>query len=144
DICRCCNKISCNNFEVLSNTIRKLEEDARLAAEIGQSLLHEHEKTVVESKKIRNDLESQFIQTLDETIIDLEISNNRCSQLGAELKERDIEVEKLRVFKFMARQADIREDTLRAKLEDTKQELALSRKTELTLESKHKKLTSKY
>jgi hypothetical protein len=44
----------------------------------------------------------------------------------------------------MARQADIREDTLRAKLEDIKQELAISRKAELTLESKYKKLKTKY
>lgn len=59
DICRCCNKMNCNNFEILSSTIRKLEDDARLAAEIGQSLLHEHEKTVVESSKIRYGLEAQ-------------------------------------------------------------------------------------
>lgn len=57
------------------------------------------------------------IQALDETTSDLDICNNRCLQLGSELKLRNNEVEKLRIFKFMARQADIREDTLRAKVE---------------------------
>jgi urease beta subunit len=53
---------------------------------------------------------------LDETVIDLENSNDRCIQLGSELKLKMNEVEKLRIFKFMARQADIREDNLRAKV----------------------------
>ncbi|KAL7314050.1 hypothetical protein PS15m_007708 [Mucor circinelloides] len=83
-------------------------------------------------------------KALDETTSDLDICNSRCLQLGSELKSKNNEVEKLRIFKFMARQADIREDTLRAKLEDVKQELAVSRKAELTLESKHKKLRTKY
>lgn len=44
----------------------------------------------------------------------------------------------------MARQADIREDNLMSALEDVKQELAASRKSELLLESKYKKLKLKY
>jgi hypothetical protein len=57
-----------------------------------------------------------FNKTLDETTSDLEICNNRCLQLGTELKAKNNEIEKLRVFKFMARQADVREETLRAKV----------------------------
>lgn len=53
---------------------------------------------------------------MDETAVDLETSNHRCLQLGSELKCKIQELEKLRIFKFMARQADIREDTLRAKV----------------------------
>lgn len=53
---------------------------------------------------------------MDETAVDLETSNYRCLQLGSELKCKIHELEKLRIFKFMARQADIREDTLRAKV----------------------------
>ena len=34
DICRCCNQNDCENFETISSTIRKLENDARLAAGI--------------------------------------------------------------------------------------------------------------
>lgn len=49
-------------------------------------------------------------------MIDLEASNDRCIQLGHELKSKISEVEKLRIFKFMARQADFREDNLRAQV----------------------------
>jgi hypothetical protein len=56
------------------------------------------------------------MKTLDEATSDLDIANNRCSQLGAELRSKINEVEKLGILKFMARQADIREDTLRAKV----------------------------
>ncbi|KAF1803972.1 hypothetical protein FB192DRAFT_1278196, partial [Mucor lusitanicus] len=187
DTCRCCNQNDCENLETITSTIRKLENDARLAAVIGQSLLQKHEQFVAESNDMKQQLEQQvdllqdkmreleqsliesdtckqeYLQdknkstwecqklqkvrcgyALDETTSDLDICNNRCLQLGSELKQRNNEVEKLRIFKFMARQADIREDTLRAKLEDVKQELAVSRKAELTLESKHKKLRTKY
>ncbi|KAI8087410.1 hypothetical protein BDF21DRAFT_335525 [Thamnidium elegans] len=173
DTCRCCNQNECENLETLSSAIRKLEGDSRLAAEIGQSLLHKHEQFVSESNDIKSGLEQELQELrdkvheleqnlsdsdnykrdliqekdksiLDETAVDLENSNHRCLQLGSELKSKINEVEKLRIFKFMARQADIREDTLRAKLEDIKQELAVSRKTELTLESKYKKLKTKY
>lgn len=34
DICRCCNQNDCENLETISSTIRKLENDARLAAGI--------------------------------------------------------------------------------------------------------------
>ncbi|KAI7888099.1 uncharacterized protein EV154DRAFT_605078 [Mucor mucedo] len=182
DTCRCCHRNECENLEILSSAIRKLEGDSRLAAEIGQSLLHKHEQFVSESDDIKNGLEQELEELrdkvreleqsltdsdnskqdlvqekdrsiwemqktqkiLDETAVDLETSNHRCLQLGSELKSKIQELEKLRIFKFMARQADIREDTLRAKLEDIKQELAVSRKTELTLESKYKKLKTKY
>ncbi|CEP08056.1 hypothetical protein [Parasitella parasitica] len=182
DICRCCNQSDCENLETMSSTIRKLENDARLAAVIGQSLLEKHERFVTESNDMKQQLEQQvellhdriheleqsliesdackqeyqqeknksvwecqkMQKTLDETTSDLDLCNSRCLQLGSELKSKNNEVEKLRIFKFMARQADIREDTLRAKLEDVKQELAVSRKAELTLESKHKKLRTKY
>lgn len=38
DTCRCCNQNECENLETISNTIRKLESDARLAA--GKSTYH--------------------------------------------------------------------------------------------------------
>lgn len=34
DTCRCCNQNDCENLETISSTIRKLENDARLAAGI--------------------------------------------------------------------------------------------------------------
>ncbi|KAI9250931.1 hypothetical protein BDA99DRAFT_522244 [Phascolomyces articulosus] len=180
--CGCCGQIDCEIFEALGNTVKKLEGDARLAAEIGQSLLHKHESYILESKQVKADLEQQLDEarekaqqleqlledadctrrelldehsktswesqktqkTLRETAADLEVANARCTQLMNELKAETMEVDKLRIFKFMVRQADVREENLRAKLEDTKQELAVSRKTELTLESKHRKLKSRY
>ncbi|KAI8146255.1 hypothetical protein BJV82DRAFT_410639 [Fennellomyces sp. T-0311] len=181
-ICRCCGQPNCENFEALANTVRKLEGDARLAAEIGQSLLHKHETYVVEANQSKADLEQQLDEarekgrhleqlledadatrqelieqnnksnwewqktqkTLRETAADLEVANARCAQLANELRAETMEVDKLRIFKFMVRQADVREENLRAKLEDTKQELAIARKTELTLDSKHRKLKSRY
>ncbi|ORY94188.1 hypothetical protein BCR43DRAFT_532171 [Syncephalastrum racemosum] len=140
-ICECCRQPDCPHFEALASTIRKLEGDTRLAAEIGQSLLHKHEAHALESTRIKQDLERQILQ---ETAADLEAANARCTHLTTELRARTMEVDKLRIFKFMVRQADIREENLRAKLEDAKQELAVSRKAELTLESKHKKFMAKY
>jgi hypothetical protein len=43
----------------------------------------------------------------------LDLVNQRCTLLESELKLQSGEVDSLRVFKVMARQADIREDTLR-------------------------------
>ncbi|KAI8875585.1 hypothetical protein K501DRAFT_233480 [Backusella circina FSU 941] len=182
ETCPCCKKVDCENMDTLASAIRKLEGDARLAAEIGQSLLHKHEQSVITSTEIKSNLEEQLGQlrekvrelehslleadikkqeleeekdksiweyqktqkTLDETVIDLEAANHRCIQLGSELKQKSSEVDALRVFKIMARQADIREDALRVMLEDNKHELGISRKKELSLESKHRKLKAKY
>lgn len=81
---------------------------------------------------------------MDETLADMEACNQRSNQLTNELDIKTREVEKLRTYKQMARQADIQEDNLRSALEDMKQELAVSRKAELSLDSKYKKLKSKY
>lgn len=83
-------------------------------------------------------------QILDETQLEAESCNQRSNQLINELNIKTKEVEKLRACKLMARQADIREDNLMSALEDVKQELAASRKSELLLESKYKKLKLKY
>lgn len=107
---------------------------------------------------------------MEEITQDFEKANERCVQIGNELKNKTKEVEKLRIFKFMVRQADYREDMLRSQvksilqrcvdvtltylsmncfvcnvqLEDTNQELAVSRKKELMLESKYKNLKTRY
>ncbi|KAG1383988.1 hypothetical protein G6F61_000863 [Rhizopus arrhizus] len=182
DTCACCGKNDCEALEDFNKTVKKLESDTRLAAEIGQGLLHKHETFVAESNqqtaKLNKQLEECHIRihdleqsldfvesskdellkeknklyreqqkkrkTLDETISDLEIANERCQQLSAELESKNNELEKLRVFKFMVRQSEVREETLTSKLEDTHQELAICRKNELLLESKIKKLKMKY
>lgn len=53
---------------------------------------------------------------MQETTVDLEKANERCIDLGNELKNKTKEVEKLRIFKFMVRQADYREDMLRSQV----------------------------
>ncbi|RCH84018.1 hypothetical protein CU098_000891, partial [Rhizopus stolonifer] len=81
---------------------------------------------------------------LDETISDLEMANEKCKQLSIELESKSNELEKLRLFKFMVRHSESREEVLTSKLEDTNQELALCRRNELVLESKIKKLKTRY
>ncbi|KAI7870711.1 hypothetical protein BDF14DRAFT_1768510 [Spinellus fusiger] len=180
--CCCCGHMECSHLIAFTKAIRKLEGDTRLAAEIGQGLLHKHELFVLESSQIKAFLEQQLdtsceqIKSLQQqveetdssrhdllerinrttreyqktqklvenTSADLDMANTRCLQLTEELKKKTLEIEKLRVVKFMMRQAETREETLRSKLEDTKQELASTRKNELGLESKHKKLRVKY
>ncbi|KAI9250274.1 hypothetical protein BY458DRAFT_493915 [Sporodiniella umbellata] len=191
DSCRCCNKTHCENLNIFVQTIKKLEDDSRLAAEIGQSLLQKHEQYVTETSEARLGLEEQLLDTqgrvleleqlliqsdtikldleqeknrmtwewqktqkvceksqinlvmkaLDETLTDMETCNQRSNKLFNELSIRTREVEKLQACKSMASQG---EDELRSALEDAEQELADSRKAELSLESKYKKLKTKY
>ncbi|RCI06004.1 hypothetical protein CU098_009115 [Rhizopus stolonifer] len=122
--------------ESLQDKIRELEQSLTESEYLKQEYLEEKTKLIWECQRTQ--------KSLEETTADLDQSNSRCLQLGSELKSKIGEIEKLRVFKLMARQADVREETLRTKLEDLKQELAVSRKAELTLENKHKKLKAKY
>ncbi|KAK4519380.1 uncharacterized protein ATC70_009615 [Mucor velutinosus] len=182
EVCRCCSRQNCEHLEYYNRTMKKLESDTRLAAEIGQGLLHKHETYVAESSQQRAQLEKQLNECheriagleqsldevenqkddiakeknkwlweyqkrqkiLDETVADLEMTNEKCSQLEMDLKIKESELQKLRLYKFMARHAESNEATLTSKLEDTNQELAICRKNELVLESKIKKLKIRY
>ncbi|KAL7311040.1 hypothetical protein PS15m_008856 [Mucor circinelloides] len=182
EVCRCCSRQNCENLEYYNRTMKKLESDTRLAAEIGQGLLHKHETYVTESNQQRAQLEKQLNECheriagleqsldevenqkddiskeknkwlweyqkrqkiLDETVADLEMTNEKCNQLEMDLKIKESELQKLRLYKFMARHAESNEATLTSKLEDTNQELAICRKNELVLESKIKKLKMRY
>ncbi|KAI8081475.1 uncharacterized protein BX664DRAFT_340480 [Halteromyces radiatus] len=81
---------------------------------------------------------------LNESVADLENTNNKCAALTEELERTKSELEKLQLFKVKSHQFDSREDTLQSKLEDTTQELIISRKNEMVLESKYKKLMARY
>ncbi|KAI7863609.1 hypothetical protein BDF14DRAFT_1733729 [Spinellus fusiger] len=161
EVCYCCEQSDCKSLVSLNKTMRKLESETRLAAEIGQSLLQKHEAHVLDTnhrtQALKNQLNTahekvaQLEQSLEEsenskqeTVADLETVNAKCTQLTQDLDVKYSQVEKLQVFKLMVRQADIREETLRCKLEDMSQELAVSRKHELMLEAKQKKLLSKF
>lgn len=56
---------------------------------------------------------------MNETLSDLEIVNEKYNQLSLELDEKTTELEKLRVFKFMVRNAELREETLTSKVHFT-------------------------
>ncbi|KAI8973557.1 hypothetical protein BDF20DRAFT_824113 [Mycotypha africana] len=171
--CQCCQQSNCKHFETTLSTIHKLEEDARLAAVIGQGLLQRHEQYICDANQLETRLEQKVsslrtkIEELEDSLLASDTAKQhyldernkcmrrlqrteklnecdaRCIQLEKELKLKMKEIERLSVFKLLAKQADIREEAITAKLEDLKQELAYSRKAELTLESKHKKLKAK-
>ncbi|KAF7725710.1 hypothetical protein EC973_009427 [Apophysomyces ossiformis] len=175
ETCRCCGQSDCDSLQRINKTIKKLESDARLAAEIGQSILeesnrrvsslqsqldesrirlHELEQILQESEAANRDLNDGKVklargcqktqQALDEIVKDLELANAKCAELSNDLECKNVEVEKLRIFKIMVRQADIREEALRSKLEDTRQELAISRRNEMILEARQKKLRTRW
>ncbi|KAI9313607.1 hypothetical protein BX666DRAFT_1978179 [Dichotomocladium elegans] len=159
----------------LEQEVRKHEQEARLAAEIGQTLLQNHEILKREAHEARSELEKKIErvkylervvadqdqayqdllekhhkviwesrktrQTLQETVEDLDAANHRNMQLSNELKTLNSEVAGLRTFKVKASK---REEGLRAKLDDIKQELAVARKAERSLESQQKKLKTRY
>ncbi|KAI7908057.1 uncharacterized protein BX663DRAFT_492832 [Cokeromyces recurvatus] len=182
EICRCCGKQDCESLDYFNRVVKKLETDTRLAAELGQGLLNQHEMYINESNQQKAHLKEQLkechekIQRLElisdeveneketilkeknkwlweyqkgkkilnETIADLEMSNEKCNQLTKELELKMKEIEKLRLFKFMVKQSESREELLTSKLKDTNQELTICRKNEVLLESKIKKLKMKY
>ncbi|ORX47458.1 hypothetical protein DM01DRAFT_253489 [Hesseltinella vesiculosa] len=158
EACPCCSHSQCPNYAPFYDSMHKLEDNTRLAAEIGQDLLLKHEalirdsnksKAIIEHQiqdfKIRVSTLEQFLEeSLQETAMELERVNERCIELGNELKHQAKQVERFRIFKVMAREADAREDGLRLQLDDTTQELALARKNALLLECKYKKLKTNY
>ncbi|KAI8140732.1 hypothetical protein BJV82DRAFT_622297 [Fennellomyces sp. T-0311] len=56
----CCGRSGCDNYQTWMHIVRKLENDARLAAEIGQSLLHQHEKFVQDTDQGRRMVQQQL------------------------------------------------------------------------------------
>lgn len=53
---------------------------------------------------------------VDETLSDLEIANEKYNQMSSDLDAKSAELEKLRIFKFMVRHAETREETLLSKV----------------------------
>ncbi|KAI9483514.1 MAG: hypothetical protein EXX96DRAFT_477915 [Benjaminiella poitrasii] len=123
-------------LEECHERIRRLELISDEMENEKETILKEKNKWLWEYQKSK--------KILDETIADLELSNDKCLQLSKELDLKSNEVEKLRIFKFMMKQSESREELLSSKLKDTNQELTICRKNELLLESKIKKLKTKY
>lgn len=53
---------------------------------------------------------------LDETLSDLEMANDKCNQLSIDLDIKTSELEKLRIFKFMVRNSETREESITSKV----------------------------
>ncbi|KAI9289813.1 hypothetical protein BC943DRAFT_356756 [Umbelopsis sp. AD052] len=178
----CCEQSTCPSSELFHDTIKRLEGESRLAAEIGQSLLLKYEKFVQEDEHRRREYEQKLFkteekikklrsinddlekhnedltlknnkltwehekaqQTINVLLSDLELSNHRVEKLAAENESKNAEIEKTRILRMLSRQADLRDELNETKIDDLKQELALSRKNEMFLESKHKKLLARY
>ncbi|KAI8340439.1 hypothetical protein BC941DRAFT_347680 [Chlamydoabsidia padenii] len=157
--CPCCQLPDCYSWKTTTKTIQKLEMETQLAAEIGQSLLQKNEEYMANLDDLKNRRLAQRLnrekdkwmwqyekseQILNESIADLETTNDKCAALTKDLEETKLEMEKLQQFKHKSHQFDTREDNLQSKLEDTKQELMISRKNELGWEMKYKKLVTRY
>ncbi|KAI7880457.1 hypothetical protein K492DRAFT_207547 [Lichtheimia hyalospora FSU 10163] len=178
----CCGQNDCPVLQSWTRTVQKLETDARLAAEIGQSLLQKHDKYVFETDKLKKDLHNKAHQyrerirdleqavqvsdtakqelhqdknkwywkwkrtqsTLDATAADLEIANNRCTQLSNELRRKELEIEKLQLFQIESREAHGREEILRAKLDDIQQEVNTLRKNDKASQSRMRAMKDKH
>ncbi|KAI8576623.1 hypothetical protein K450DRAFT_119685 [Umbelopsis ramanniana AG] len=59
----CCEQSTCASSELFHDTIKRLEGESRLAAEIGQSLLLKYEKFVQEDEQRRREYEQKVRKT---------------------------------------------------------------------------------
>lgn len=55
---------------------------------------------------------------MDETVSDLEIANEKYNQISVDMDTKTAELEKLRIFKFMVRHAETREESLISKVRE--------------------------
>ncbi|KAM3578328.1 hypothetical protein VKS41_009229 [Umbelopsis sp. WA50703] len=177
----CCEQPTCRSSELFQDTIKRLEGESRLAAEIGQSLLLKYEKCIHEDEQRRREYEQKLQkaeekirklrtinddlekhneeltlqnnkrsweyekaqQTIQSMSSDLEVTNHKVAKLTADNESKNAEIENS-ISRMLTRQADLRDEMNESKIGDLKQELALARKNELFLESKHKKLAARF
>ncbi|KAI9274541.1 hypothetical protein BDA99DRAFT_432039 [Phascolomyces articulosus] len=155
----CCGNESCENHHVWMQIIRKLENDARLAAAIGQSLLQQHEKYTMDTDQSKIVMEQQLdgyreqIHKLEQSLDasdtakqELDDEKNKCKwiNLSGTLREKEAEVERLQTFEKMTKQANVREDSLRSKLEDAQQEIETYQRKEKVSDARYKKMKEKH
>ncbi|SAL97191.1 hypothetical protein [Absidia glauca] len=79
-------------------------------------------------------------KNLNRSVKDLETAHVNCAVLAKELQQAKQKVEKLELFKSKSQQCYAHQDALRLKLEETKKELTLSKRSEATLTSENKRL----
>ncbi|KAI8575849.1 hypothetical protein K450DRAFT_259849 [Umbelopsis ramanniana AG] len=182
DINCCCGEIECPSQKQYEQSLQKAESDARLAAEIGQTLLHKHERYTMDAQAIQAELEQKIKlisaekkelerlnheakieneQAKDDRVRaiaererskkmveavqkDLEIISIRCKNLEDENQAKKSEIAEIKALQVIVAQSHSMEQTMQSKVDDLLQELSSVQKNEAAVESKYRKLKSRY
>ncbi|KAH8548862.1 hypothetical protein BGW37DRAFT_559711 [Umbelopsis sp. PMI_123] len=182
DISCCCGKGECQNQKRYEQNLQKAESDARLAAEIGQTLLQKHEHYALDAQTIQAELERKLKFISDEKKAlermnheakveneqakddraraiaerdrsrkmveavqkDLEIVSIRCKNLEDENQAKKTEIAEIKALQVIVAQSHSMEQTMQSKVDDLLQELSSAQKNEAAVESKYRKLKSRY
>ncbi|GAA5811722.1 hypothetical protein MFLAVUS_005163 [Mucor flavus] len=138
----CCNKPDCLQFQEFHDSYSKTENDALLAAEIGQILLQE------ENQDLRYELFKENYKELKQLRLENQQSNEMIKVLGIELKSKMKDYEELMIKNKLVKQlltvkSEIEEE-LKTQVSDLKQELSQLRKSETSMTGKLKRLNSSH
>ncbi|KAI7907673.1 uncharacterized protein BX663DRAFT_7505 [Cokeromyces recurvatus] len=147
----CCNKLECPQLKVFNESFKKTEEDAFLAAEIGQMLLLEKNN----NKEISIKEYNSFKETLQESKelyaenVDL---NKMITVLQSEIQllkeQHSVEIDhykrELERINYSKQELLNTEERHESQISDLKQELEHLQKTENHLRNKYKRLGSNY
>ncbi|KAK0561998.1 hypothetical protein OC844_002917 [Tilletia horrida] len=156
----CCNKSDCERANRAMNEWAALEEDLRLAAEIGQSLLHKHDAAVAALSKAqdehvqqRDSLMSRLTQSIREsaglqrqlaqTTLNLEAADASNRTLLSELDEARSATKTLKRSQARLSIVEKHIEKLARELNDARAETTSERKRAEVAEAKAKKLAGK-
>ncbi|KAI8078324.1 hypothetical protein BDF21DRAFT_42605 [Thamnidium elegans] len=138
----CCNKPDCLKLEEFHDSYDKTENDALLAAEIGQILLQE------ENQDLRYELFKENYKELKQLRLENQRSNEMIKVLDIELKSKIKDYEESMIKNKLVKQlltvkSEIEEE-LKTQISDLKQELSQLRKSETNMTGKLKRLNSSH
>ncbi|KAK0545948.1 hypothetical protein OC861_004944 [Tilletia horrida] len=156
----CCNKTDCERAIRAMSEWAALEEDLRLAAEIGQSLLHKHDAAVAALSKTqeehvtqRDSLMSRLTQSIRESsnlqrqlaqsTLNLEAADASTRALLAELDQARSSTQALKRAQSKLHALEKHAEALTREAQDAKAEAAHERKKAETAEARVKKLVEK-
>ncbi|CAO3592043.1 unnamed protein product [Absidia cylindrospora] len=128
----------------------KLQEQVKRCQEQNQALeisLNDAERLTRQLTLEKDKWKWQYEKSqkiLNESAADLESANSKCTSLTKDIEESKLEMDKLQRLKIKSYQFGTRQDILESKLQDLKQELVISRKDKVVIESKYKKLTTQF
>ncbi|KAG2237975.1 hypothetical protein INT48_002537 [Thamnidium elegans] len=135
----CCNKPDCLKLEEFHDSYDKTENDALLAAEIGQILLQE------ENQDLRYELFKENYKELKQLRLENQRSNEMIKVLDIELKSKIKDYEESMIKNKLVKQlltvkSEIEEE-LKTQISDLKQELSQLRKSETNMTVPQFKMT---